>query len=101
MILSAYGTSPRLWGKRPKAHIAITELRSTPTPVGKTTARNNRPDQFAVHPHACGENSNDILSVLGARGPPPRLWGKLPYAATASAKARSTPTPVGKTAENP
>ena len=92
--------------------------RSTPTRVGKTVVPLVDTSTFAVHPHACGENSrqrsnaaswravhphacgeNPGLAVTAGvvRGPPPRVWGKLYVTKILDWRDRSTPTRVGKT----
>ena len=136
------GSPPRLWGKRVYDARATGRRRFTPTPVGKTpgrsrpaassqrftptpvgkTTKDSRPDrEETVHPHACGENRLNTMTVTFDFGSPPRLWGKLfdcrrrecplavhPHACgeneyTLSPPAsdqRFTPTPVGKTTTN-
>ena len=51
----------------------------------------------AVHPHACGDNFVNALTVVGDCGPPPRLWGQLWVIDRDGVTHRSTPTPVGTT----
>ena len=74
-----------------------TGRRTTPTPVGKTSAMPLSTVTETDHPHACGEN----ILVYGAdqeiAGPPPRLWGKRSKKCLITSAARTTPTPVGKT----
>ena len=96
-------------------------MRSTPTPVGKTDypesylatrpvhphacGENGRPGGSPcggkpVHPHACGENYSQPSNMDVPSGPPPRLWGKQRVYIGRAVRARSTPTPVGKTTKS-
>ena len=71
-----FGSPPRGWGKlhrRPGLH---SHRRFTPTRVGKTIEYGGQIYEYAVHPHAGGENV--IGKNRGERddGSPPRGWGK-------------------------
>ena len=91
------GPPPRLWGKRLCHVVAQFPERSTPTPVGKTRLVVFSKTITTVHPHACGENDENLEIEWKNIGPPPRLWGKLEKTGTTNPTFRSTPTPVGKT----
>ena len=91
------GSPPRVWGKRGSGLRAVVasrftptrvgktidhlpfndRIRFTPTRVGKTAGLRDWRFDFAVHPHACGENGH-------------RQWA-------AGGSGRFTPTRVGKT----
>ena len=96
----AYGTPPRLWGKRLRMDTYTNAIRYTPTPVGKTGIVNLHDQGVAVHPHACGENIFDGHAGLRQHGTPPRLWGKHAPCDPQVLLIRYTPTPVGKTASS-
>ena len=49
----------------------------TPTCVGKTATHRQAPDVAQVHPHVCGENFGNSMSMDTYNGSPPRVWGKL------------------------
>ena len=51
-------------------------FRFTPTPVGTTPAHSCWSGPSAVHPHACGDNLNNIIETYAPGGSPPRLWGQ-------------------------
>ena len=55
------GSSPRLWGTLLTKSIEHQDRRFIPTPVGNTKIIVDVPDINAVHPHACGEHSKNIL----------------------------------------
>ena len=91
------GSPPRVWGKRRLQYCKPTQMRFTPTRVGKTLAlddnlaafrftptrvgKTGRPDASSlscpVHPHACGENATTCAPSMPT--------------------TRFTPTRVGKT----
>ena len=75
--IDIFGPPPRLWGKLSHMRLHLCNLRSTPTPVGKT--------------------SRQAVNGWIKDGPPPRLWGKRVGTPAANRSMRSTPTPVGKT----
>ena len=91
------GPPPRVWGKRDTVTPCVTDTRSTPTRVGKTSDVNVLLHQDEVHPHACGENSQFPQRRRQWDGPPPRVWGKHDLRRCGYANKRSTPTRVGKT----
>ena len=51
-----HGPPPRVWGKQLYSIHLVSNLRSTPTRVGKTTVSVCPSYCSSVHPHACGEN---------------------------------------------
>lgn len=89
--------SSPLWGKPGRVAALYVQVRSTPTPVGKTPSVSMPLRIAEVHPHACGENSAAARSSSAGVGPPPRLWGKHFIGRFDLIEGRSTPTPVGKT----
>ena len=95
--VQSVGSSPRLWG----THLSVTacspQYRFIPTPVGNTRIGHIRKHNRAVHPHACGEHSNKLNTVMVIDGSSPRLWGTLPRAWLIAWPFRFIPTPVGNT----
>ena len=57
ILISIFGSSPRVWGKRAKRPVPLLRSRFIPTRVGKTWQIGARMEKFEVHPHACGENA--------------------------------------------
>jgi len=53
----------------------------------------------AVHPHGCGEHSNQYQAYRTGRGSSPRVWGTLIYGSSGIDIKRFIPTGVGNTAE--
>ena len=70
------GPSPRAWGKRQHLRLALVEVRSIPTGVGKTAIFADTEEEPSVHPHGRGENDFGLLISFSANGPSPRAWGK-------------------------
>src|SRR5438445_184520 len=50
-----------------------------------------------VHPHARGEDMENVMGSPLAPGSPPRTWGRQSPGTTGLAELRFTPTHVGKT----
>ena len=94
------GSSPRMWGKPQWHYRSCHQWRFIPTHVGKTAAWSSRLPSSTVHPHACGENQQNMVSIpenvrfipthVGKTsrtwsayrktcGSSPRMWGKLQY----------------------
>ena len=95
---SAYGPSPRMWGKpRVPAHQCHT-VRTIPTHVGKTSLIASSNSLLTDHPHACGENISMFYCSSFHCGPSPRMWGKPHRNLARSDISRTIPTHVGKTA---
>ena len=90
-----YGSSPRLWGTRVKAHEKDINCRFIPTPVGNSTNSGPAGQAFSVHPHACGELPFFILEKPTYIGSSPRLWGTLVLTFADQILIRFIPTPVG------
>ena len=97
LVVSAYGSPPRLWGKLNLLLSSILIPRFTPTPVGKTATQTVGRTSLTVHPHACGENFARCRASPVFGGSPPRLWGKRSSVDGSLGQFRFTPTPVGKT----
>ena len=70
------GSPPRVWGKHTLCAPHRECFRFTPTRVGKTDGAAQLAARFAVHPHACGENTSTQNFINFLCGSPPRVWGK-------------------------
>ncbi len=55
------------------------------------------PDPIPVHPHACGDYLYPLDAYKAPDGPSPRVWGLQPALDPASPARRSIPTRVGTT----
>ena len=71
--------------------------RFTPTGVGKTPPPPMSATRRQVHPHGCGEDGVTESTATRLGGSPPRVWGRPLGRACRGARARFTPTGVGKT----
>ena len=91
------GTSPHLWGKLTSSARRWYHTRNIPTSVGKTTAGKRIVFVIPEHPHICGENVIDPLTLVAEYGTSPHLWGKLLPAEVVQPCVRNIPTSVGKT----
>jgi len=93
----AFGSPPRVWGKRQKECEDYIASRFTPTGVGKTNFTIRLVRRAPVHPHGCGENYEFNVFLCHATGSPPRVWGKRRGSLGRRHHRRFTPTGVGKT----
>ncbi len=91
------GSSPRPWGTRQVAALAVPAGRFIPTPVGNTTVRAAVELEFAVHPHARGEHAESGNYATNPTGSSPRPWGTHAAPAAVAHRSRFIPTPVGNT----
>ena len=73
----ACGSSPRMWGTRPRPFSAIDTPRFIPTHVGNTVKFPDGLCETTVHPHACGEHCLCQERPAGDIGSSPRMWGTL------------------------
>ena len=89
------GSSPRLWGTSDRIAGIIGTVRFIPTPVGNIAVEIVPPQQFAVHPHACGEHIDRAFAGACMRGSSPRLWGTWYHLYRCDQSRRFIPTPVG------
>src|SRR5271157_2412855 len=66
------GSPPRAWGQRARAPVTCSPLRFTPTRVGTTSGMAFGALPWSVHPHARGDNTNQVTDSPGrARGKGP------------------------------
>ncbi len=91
------GPSPRGWGEQQAFGGIGRELRTIPTRVGRTRILNSRLIIRPDHPHAGGENSQDVGPCHGCAGPSPRGWGERLVGEASANPVRTIPTRVGRT----
>ncbi len=75
----------------------ISELRNTPTGVGKTLPAKPAYHGAGKHPHGRGEDPAPRQEPATSLETPPRAWGRLQALAFHVPTSRNTPTGVGKT----
>ncbi len=93
----AMETPPRAWGGPTRARKPHHGPRNTPTCVGRTAAKNDRPDGKGKHPHVRGEDASEKSAMASRAETPPRAWGGLVVGDFAPVVGRNTPTCVGRT----
>ena len=71
------GSSPRVWGTPMARRLANLRLRFIPTCVGNAELLIMEIASPTVHPHVCGERTNNHLILLLCNGSSPRVWGTL------------------------
>ncbi len=98
--LMAFGSPPRVWGKRVGDIVGVRANGITPTRVGKTGHGEAVKPGITDHPHACGENLPTPSSRRSDPGSPPRVWGKPGALFQRHWFGRITPTRVGKTRQS-
>jgi len=97
----AAGSSPRMWGTHHIQTPACESSRFIPTHVGNTPRQRPGPLGCSVHPHACGEHSDELQAKDTKFGSSPRMWGTLCTLILSSALWRFIPTHVGNTVMRP
>ncbi len=96
-IISAAGSSPRMWGTHLQLDEQLMETRFIPTHVGNTSSKLTPRLWLTVHPHACGEHVFASLHPAEAVGSSPRMWGTQYFLPAFSCRCRFIPTHVGNT----
>ena len=91
------GSSPRVWGIRPRHAEPIVYGRFIPTRVGDTSTRTTPWWKAAVHPHACGGYLKVKIYLLMIFGSSPRVWGILSSSKLLFLLDWFIPTRVGNT----
>ena len=91
------GSPPRPWGRLGRIRGVDTATRFTPTPVGTTMDAPSTAAGQPVHPHARGDDENEVGRYVNVVGSPPRPWGRRRHGQRAGQRLRFTPTPVGTT----
>ena len=92
-----FGPSPRGWGEQFHLGLAVRDLRTIPTRVGRTSPPPHSACLASDHPHAGGENPVMPAQSTIAAGPSPRGWGEHPVMPAAEIEPRTIPTRVGRT----
>ena len=93
----AFGSSPRVRGKRAYARVKLYDSRLIPARAGKTgTSPNTGPSAWA-HPRACGENHALLVNDPNALGSSPRVRGKPRRVVKGDRRRRLIPARAGKT----
>ena len=88
---------PRAWGRLVKVHCCAVVTGTTPTGVGKTSARRGYLSRYRNHPHGRGEDCRCVLVEVLYLETPPRALGR-PVDPVRKPNGRgNTPTGVGKT----
>ena len=95
-MLSAFGSSPRAWGKVPSRPRVTPFGRIIPTCVGKSYGRKHTRAHPPDHPHVRGEKTSSIIFSLLYPGSSPRAWGKGTLSAALVTGSGIIPTCVGK-----
>ena len=73
---AAFGSSPRVRGKRCCVEFKAPALRLIPACAGKTDPQGESQDQARAHPRVCGENLHEIKDDEQLEGSSPRVRGK-------------------------
>jgi len=91
------GSSPRVWGTRPRPQLIQVFSGFIPTGVGNTLLLQVVLSSRAVHPHGCGEHVFWWCSGRYGSGSSPRVWGTLKHHTAKAQLKRFIPTGVGNT----
>ena len=91
------GSPPQVRGKLWYVACLNSCIGITPAGAGKTDAQIMHCFQHQDHPRRCGENRNDGGAVLGWRGSPPQVRGKLCNTFLMPYTFKITPAGAGKT----
>ncbi len=89
------GSSPRMWGTRGAKFGSDEPRRFIPTHVGNSRRLQPSVTADSVHPHACGELIEKMVTILTRIGSSPRMWGTLPPPEPVPPGPRFIPTHVG------
>ena len=91
------GPSPRGWGELHPRNRWGDQGRTIPTRVGRTHRPLHVPEPAPDHPHAGGENNNQVTVSASLYGPSPRGWGEHSNGSGEATLTRTIPTRVGRT----
>ena len=97
MLISSFGSSPRLRGTRGSRGARRVDARFIPAPAGNTPGTRCRRRPIPVHPRACGEHDNWATTLAMADGSSPRLRGTRETASREAREIRFIPAPAGNT----
>ena len=93
----AHGSPPRAWGRRTTTAGVAGRNRFTPTRVGTTSRIRSTCDQYAVHPHARGDDVARRSTAVRPSAVHPHARGDDCRCRAVPACLRFTPTRVGTT----
>ena len=93
----AFGSPPRMRGKRRRTKRMSIATRITPADAGKTVSRYIDSAMRQDHPRGCGENRSGTVRTKTTRGSPPRMRGKRGIIGLTTSFGRITPADAGKT----
>ncbi len=93
----AIETPPRSWGRQKQSSIGVSNVRNTPTFVGKTKIKLQKRAVIQKHPHVRGEDGYSASPERKSWETPPRSWGRRRRTVSLCAGLGNTPTFVGKT----
>ena len=96
----AWGSPPRVRGKRQLLLQRQRALRLTPACAGKTSANPGELEHSAAHPRVCGENGRWPPASFRPAGSPPRVRGKRPSGPPQRRGPGLTPACAGKTGDD-
>ena len=100
LIVSAKGSSPRVWGQVQFMGQDIVRLGIIPTRVGTRLCYACCSKQTWDHPHACGDKLLSMSLSRSAEGSSPRVWGQEARLAEEVKNERIIPTRVGTRCRN-
>ena len=95
--LVAWGSSPRVRGKRGRRVARLGQARLIPACAGKTSSIGYSTASCTAHPRVCGENQDDGGGGHGGEGSSPRVRGKQDAGVGAHRRVRLIPACAGKT----
>ncbi len=95
--LCSCGSPPHPWGQRVGQARRDVQQRFTPTHVGTTRRALPACTVATVHPHPCGDDSQNASRSCSIIGSPPPTWGRLLHGLYDRIPHRFTPTRVGTT----
>ncbi len=76
LIVSAKGSSPRVWGQADRKKRVTSARRIIPTRVGTRIVLISLLVTTKDHPHACGDKLIDRFIKRNEKGSSPRVWGQ-------------------------
>ena len=91
------GSPPRMRGKPFLQCKVFLQYRITPADAGKTALPTGRSLWRRDHPRGCGENLQNLPTLISTVGSPPRMRGKRGLDRRRDPSGRITPADAGKT----
>ena len=93
----AFGSSPRVRGKRERINCMGADARIIPASAGQTSCRHAARPASTDHPRECGANCQIPFTCLMVSGSSPRVRGKPLHGVPHLADARIIPASAGQT----